>query len=109
MAVRSRRLFPSTTAVQFAYTDLFTVPQGRTAIYRSIFLANSGALPAVMVIFSGPGPNNAVWIGTIPGGSTIVVPGVVIGDPGHTLTAQTAANGPVSVTGFGSLLNGAPL
>jgi len=109
MAVRSRRFFGPVALVAGTVTLLYTVPSDRTAIFRSVPMANYGAAAAVCQLrVNGTAATNDVFIGSIPTVATVGQNGALVLGPGDTLNAVSAAGSTIVVSGFGSLLDGVP-
>lgn len=109
-AVRSRRLFGPTQLGAVGATALYTVPAGRTAVFRGISLANvNAAVTEGRVMLNGTTSAFLVWIGTIAAKSSLPVPLELVLDPADVLYGQCVTGGTnITFAGFGSLLLGAP-
>lgn len=88
---------------------MYTVPGGRTAILHSIQFMNT-ALAAGFVDLRVNGALNVdrCFLTTIAATDTIDLYDRIILNPGDTLYARSAAGLTVTVSGYGSLLDGAP-
>lgn len=110
MPVRSRRFFGPTSIASASSALLYTVPADRTARFSLVTVVQTGAPTAgTTAIRLGSATGFALWIGTgfpSPFAMAILV-GMVL-DPGDQLWGVAATGAPISVAGFGSLLDGAP-
>lgn len=108
MAVRSRRLWGSTTTTGTTQAIVYTVPAGRTAIIHSIFLAvRDGTTGDVHLRVNGSGLGQTVWKGsTGPLGAVIMTEELIL-NPGDTLRVF-AVTADINSLGCGSLLLGEP-
>lgn len=112
MAVRSRRLFGPANVPSGAATALYTVPSGRTAVVRSLVVANTSLTVAGSGSFRINGTTSGFtwwWIPSIAVGDTWSADVVLILNPLDVLyfRQDTGANA-LRVTGGGSLLLGEP-
>lgn len=106
--VRSRRLFGPILVGANPQT-LYTTPAGRTALFRAITCAHSGAAVLTLgVRVNGSGAGTAIWFGTIAPASTLTLGEEYVLDPGDSLIATAGTLSVVTMAGFGSLLDGAP-
>lgn len=108
MAVRSRRLF-GPTSLPTTPGILYTVPAGRTAILRSCRLTNRLLTNEPFALFvNGTLTSTAVFLGTIPGQTSVEAFDELVLNPGDVLRGSTVlANAGVAI-GSGSLLLGEP-
>lgn len=88
---------------------LYTVPGGRTAIFRSLYVANVGVAASLPFLWvNGVALANIVWVGQVPAFTTLPLQDDLILNPGDVLRGQVGAGGLIQFSGFGSLLDGAP-
>lgn len=108
MAVRSRRLWGPLLHVAGTTTSAYIVPAGRTAVLRSLVIANTAGSGAVVVIIT---PSGGTAVGLISISMSAPSDRELFDwvlNPGDTLSINPAAGMSVRTAGFGSLLEGAP-
>lgn len=109
MAVVSRRIFgpalvPAVTGV------IYTVPAGRTAIIRGLYLRSNSTTVAqnVNLYIGAASGGTCIWSQSVPVHPyATALPAEIILNPGDVLRGDSVL-GSVVVAGFGSLLLGAP-
>lgn len=109
MAVRSRRLFGPATVTAGTTGTVYTVPAGRTAVFRLVTVRTTGTGTAE-VLFRINSTVAGGFFGLIPAGvaqSVELLHDLVL-DPADFLAVTAPANVTVQISGFGSLLDGAP-
>lgn len=109
MSVRARR-FVGPTLIAAAGTNLYTVPTGRTLIIRALWVQNASAVATqVRIGINGIAAAQQIQNGLVLGANgTSAVTTPIILNPGDQLWFSLSAAATVYVTGFGSLLLGAP-
>lgn len=109
MAVRSARLF-GPTALNSTWLTVYTVPSGRTAIIRTLTLANTDtATQGTLVIgVNGTDHDDRLFTIVMPAGTTQRIDSFLVLNPGDTLRAIRQTSTEMCLAGFGALLLGAP-
>lgn len=110
MAVRARRIFGPTQIAASGSATLYTVPSGRTAIVRFCQATNAHAttLGSLGLYLGSVADENRLHIFVMQGGTTSGNASLTLNPGDVLLAAASAAGGPFTVWGFGSLLDGAP-
>lgn len=113
VAVRSRRLFgPSAAGSAGVPLAIYTVPAGRTAIVRSLFVAKTSTASDGNFTLRLNGSSSGFGLYAtvaLAGVMTWILPDELVLNPGDVLwTVFTGATNVVRVSAFGSLLEGAP-
>lgn len=110
--VRSRTIFWNVVpASALPATVLFTVPAQRTLIVRRVVAVNAAAVNSLLTIQHGRGAPAQIVLSQQINALNVPIEFNVywILDPGDDLRAtQSAVGGLVAVTGYGTLLLGAP-
>lgn len=110
MAVRSRRFFGPTKIATAGAVVLYTVPADRTALIRTLVLANGTAAATgltYLLVNGSSGADNAVWVGTVGANSVTFVTADLILNPGDVLRGYVTSSA-CQFSAFGSLLDGPP-
>lgn len=110
MAVRSRRLFGPLIVNVTVATTIYTVPAGRTAIIRALYIWNRSDLTNAVgrLHINGSSSSLRILDLTMAVDETRVYENIVL-DPGDTLVwTNPGVAGAYVLAGFGSLLLGAP-
>lgn len=110
MAVRSRRLWGPTNMGTNATVTLYSVPAGRTAVIRTITVANGSATTAGTIRFGINSSSSTARIlegQAVPLGDTFIWDHWLALDPGDDLIGVSVGVS-LRCTGFGALLLGEP-
>lgn len=106
--VRSRRLWGATPIAAGATTLCYTVPALRTAIHRSLLIVNTTAVNQTATVRLAAA-GQAIWSQSVPANGAVQVP-YFVANPGDTIYVQNAGvTGNLLASGYGSLLDGAPM
>lgn len=107
--VRSRRIFGPVVLAAGTRAVVYTVPSGRTAIFRSLLFVNVGAAGAACQLRVNADTTAAcVSFMTIGSLDTVALRDDLILNPGDVLWAGAPFGATVNLSGYGSLLDGAP-
>lgn len=107
--VRSRRFFGPVVLVAATATLLYTVPAGRTAIFHAVLVMNTGIAAAFADLrVNGAANVDRIWLTSVPATETVDLYDRIILGPGDELWGRTAVGATMAMSGYGSLLDGAP-
>lgn len=107
--VRSRLFFGPVVLVAATATVLYTVPAGRTAIFHAILVMNTGVAAAFADLrINGAANVDRVWLHSVPPTETVDLYDRIILNPGDVLWGRSALGATIVMSGYGSLLDGAP-
>jgi hypothetical protein len=108
MTVRSRRIFGPTAVTSATAVSLYTVPAGRTAVFRLIMIVMTSGAGGNVALRINSSTGNNVFFATITVGAPAEVLNDLVLNPGDVLWAVIPASHTVTFTGCGSLLDGEP-
>ena len=112
MAVRSQRTFGPIVVGPSATAALYDVPEGRTWRAQSLLLAHLSGVAGVIrleIYPPGIGPWTMFWRGGVSTNVSLALSLPIVLNPGDAIRAvNESATQTVHITGFGSLLLGAP-
>lgn len=108
-AVRSRRFFGPVVLVAATTTLVYTVPAGRTAIFHTVVVINTAVAAGFFDLrVNGTLNVDRAWLVTVPATDSLELFDRIILNPGDTLYARSGVGATMAVSGYGSLLDGAP-
>lgn len=111
MSVRSRRLWGPVRVIGGGFQPIFTVPLGRTAIIRTLYISNpsdTADWPISLRIPTAASPG-VLFQGVVDGFTPIILTDIIL-NPGDQLSGRSNAVGTpgIDTYGFGALLLGEP-